>query len=110
MTARLLATVTVLSMTAATSAADKPNADDLKKAEKMVQDRLAELKGTNAKVEPLSEEFLQRALPGQIIFFALFRQYPIAKRPPEGLKAQNLFFVSADGKLTIVNEVKGLED
>jgi hypothetical protein len=107
---KLLAVVAVLSVTAAVLAADKPSADDVKKAEKTVQDRLAELKGANARVEALSEDFLQRALPGQIIFFALFRQYPIAKRPPEGLKAQNLFFVGADGKLTVVSDVKGLED
>jgi hypothetical protein len=110
MTARLLAAVAMLSVAVAALAADKPSADDLKKAEKTVQDRLAELKGTNAKVEALTEEVLPRALPGPMVYSVFFRLFPVAIRPPEGLKPQNLFFVGSDGKLTVVSDVKGLEE
>jgi hypothetical protein len=110
MTGRLLAVVAVLTVTAAALAADKPSADDLKKAEKTVQDRLGELKGPNAKVEAITDEPVQRALPGQMVFSVFFRLFPVAIRPPEPLKSQNLFFVGPDGKLTVVSDIKGLED
>jgi hypothetical protein len=110
MTGRLLAVVAVLTVTVITLAADKPNMDDLKKAEKTVQDRLGELKVNNAKVEALTDEPLQRALPGQVVFSVFFRLFPVAIRPPEPLKPQNLFFVGPDGKLTVVSDIKGLED
>jgi hypothetical protein len=110
MTAKLLAVVAALTVTVAALAADKPSADDLKKAEKTVQDRLGELKGTNAKVEALTDEPLQRALPGQMVFSVFFRLFPIAIGPPDPLKHQNLFFVGPDGKVAVVSDLKGLED
>jgi hypothetical protein len=109
--ARLLAVVAVLAVAAAVFSADKPTADELKKAEKAVQDRLGELKGgANARVEALSEESLQRALPGQMVFSVFFPLFPRALRPAEGLKSQNLFFVNAEGKRTEVSDIKSLED
>jgi hypothetical protein len=110
MAAKLLAVLAVLTAAGGTFAADKPSADDLKKAEKTVQDRLGELKGTSAKVEALTDESLARALPGQVVFSVLFRLFPVAIRPPEPLKSQNLFAVGPDGKLTVVSDPKGLED
>jgi hypothetical protein len=110
MTGKLLALAAVLTGVAAAFAADKPSADDLKKAEKTVQDRLGELKAANAKVEALTDESLLRALPGQLVFSVQFRQFPVAQRPPEPLQFQNLFFVGPDGKLTVVSNIKGLED
>jgi hypothetical protein len=75
-----------------------------------VLDRLAELKATNAQVELLTDEFLQRALPGQMVFSVRFRSYPVAMIPPAPLASQNLFVVGPDGKLTIISDFQDLED
>ena len=89
---------------------EKPTADDVKKAEKQVQDRLEELKGTGAKVEALRDDTVAAALPGHLFFTALFRQYPVGRMPPEPLKVQNLFVVNPKGELKVVTDAKGLED
>src|SRR6516225_8187006 len=84
--------------------------DDIKKADKVVRNRLKELKGDSAKVENLAGEPLTQALPELRFFSARFPLYPVARRPPEGLKSQNLFAVDADGKLKQINDAKGLEE
>jgi len=89
---------------------DKPSADDLKKAEKQVQDKLEEMKGTAAKVDAIADDAVSAALPGHLFFTALFRQFPVGRVPPEGLKVQNIFAVSPKGELKVITDPKGLED
>jgi hypothetical protein len=89
---------------------DKPSADDLKKAEKQVTDRLEELKAAGTKVDAISDEAVASALPGQLFFAVLFRQFPIARKPPEPLNSQNLFVVNAKGELKHLPDAKALEE
>jgi hypothetical protein len=87
-------------------AADAPDAG---KAEKLVKDRLAELKGEAAVLNRISDEAAARALPGQVVFTAVFRQFPITRVPPPPLAAQNVFVVGTDGKLNLITSAKDLE-
>jgi hypothetical protein len=89
---------------------DKPSADDVKKAEKQVRDRLEELKGAAAKVDAVTDDAVAGALPGHLCFTALFRQFPIGRQPPDPLKVQNIFVVNPKGELKIISDEKGLVD
>jgi hypothetical protein len=80
------------------------------KADKVVRERLKQLKGDTAKVEHVTGEQLSRAFPKLQFFAARFPLYPVARRPPEGLNAQNLFAVDAGGKLKQINDAKGLQE
>jgi hypothetical protein len=97
-------------MLAAVADKDKPSADDVKKAEKQVMDRLGELKATGTKVDAVSDDAVASALPGHLFFAVIFRQFPIARVPPDPLKAQNLFVVNPKGELKIISEEKMLVD
>jgi hypothetical protein len=83
---------------------------DVEKAETAVKERLAKLKGSYGTVSLLKKETaLERAFPGRAFFFVLFRQYPVGRVPPAGLKSANLFVYSADGKIQVITDTKGLE-
>jgi hypothetical protein len=93
----------------ALAAKDASSPIDAKQAEKLVQDRLAELKGAGAKVDLLTDSPVQNALPGQRVFSVLYRQYPVGRIPPKPLRPQNLFVVDPKGKLQLITDAKGLE-
>jgi hypothetical protein len=109
MTIRRLAVVLTLTALAAV-AADKPSADDLKKAEQQVKDRLKEFKGPDAEVKSVSDDPIGKALPGQQFFSVRYRLYPLAVRPPEGLKSSNVFAVTPKGEVKVLTDAKGLEE
>jgi hypothetical protein len=89
---------------------DKPSADDVKKAEKQVMDRLEELKATGAKVDAATDDAVAGTLPGHLFFAVLFRQYPVGRVPPAPLKVQNLFVVNPKGELKVITDDTGLTD
>ena len=89
---------------------DKPSADDTKKATKMVEDRLAELKATGFQTGAVTDEPVAAALPGYTFVSVLFRQYPVGRKPPEPLKPQNVFAVNPKGELKLITDTKGLEE
>jgi hypothetical protein len=99
-----------LAVTGAAGDKDKPAAEDVKKAEKQVQDRLDELKATGTKVDAISDDAVAAALPGHLCFAVVFRQFPIARKPPEPLNSQNLFVVNPKGELKHLPDAKALED
>jgi hypothetical protein len=88
-----------------------PTADarDSDKPEQLVKDRLKELKGEAAVVNRITDEAATRALPGNVVFAAIFRQFPIARVPPPPLAAQNIFILGADNKLNLITSAKDLE-
>jgi hypothetical protein len=88
---------------------DKPSADDVKKAEKLVGDRLGELKAEGGKVDRITDDAVDRAFPGYLFFSVLFRQYPVGRAVPEPLKPSSLFAVSPEGKLKLLTDIKELE-
>jgi hypothetical protein len=89
---------------------DKPSADDIKKATKMVEDRLAELKAVGGQTEAITDEPVATALPGYLFVSVLFRQFPVGRMPPEPLKPQNVFAVNPKGELKLITDAKGLEE
>src|SRR5437868_6415354 len=78
---------------------DRPTAEDVARAERAVKDRLEELKGSAAVVQPVRDDTLDRTFPGSLFFAAFFRQYPVARLTPEGLKDSDLFAVGRGGKV-----------
>ena len=87
----------------------KPSAEDVKKAEKMVIDRLGELKAEGGKVDRITDDAVDRAFPGHLFLSVLFRQYPVGRAVPKPLKASSLFAVSPEGKLKLLTDAKELE-
>src|SRR5205823_9783648 len=43
-------------------------------------------------------------------FAVLYRQYPVGRVPPEGLKSSNVFAVDKEGKAKVLTDAKGLEE
>jgi hypothetical protein len=67
--------------------------DDVTKAQKEVDAYLADLKGPTPRVKPLTDEVVQRALPGYVYFEVLFPQYPVGRLPPAPFKVGNVLAV-----------------
>jgi hypothetical protein len=88
---------------------EKPSADDIKKAEKLVTDRLGELKADGGVVARIADDSLGSAFPGHFYFSVLFRQYPIGRPVPKPLKPSSLFAVPPEGKPKLVTDATELE-
>jgi hypothetical protein len=84
-------------------------ADDVKKAQKEVDAYLADLKGPTARVKPITDGAVMRALPGYVYFEVLFPQYPVGKLPPPPLKVGNALAVKGQ-KVTPITGDKDLEE
>jgi hypothetical protein len=87
----------------------KLSKEDVAKAEKAVKTHLDKIKGSYGMVTLIKDEATERALPGYAFFAVLYRQYPVARVAPTGLKASNVFAVAADFKpkpLTVVKELE----
>jgi hypothetical protein len=85
--------------------------EDPKKAEELVKKQFPVL--GNPGVPPLvsiTDEMLSGAFPQHKFFALIFRQYPVARIPPEPLRSQNLFAVHKDGKVQHLKDAKGLEE
>jgi hypothetical protein len=104
----ILALAVALSLSGAGVADDTKNVDPAK-GEKAVKEQLEKYKADSAQVMLVKDEGLAKALPRHIFFTAHFRQFPVARLVPEPLKSANLFAYSADGKATLLNDVKALE-
>ena len=77
----------------------KAVAEDVKKAEEIVQKQFPVLRNPVVPpLAPLTDEVLSRAFPQHQFFALIFAQYPVARIPPEPLTLQNLFAVNKDGK------------
>lgn len=72
--------------------------------------KLAEFKGAErGQIIHVTEESLDRALPGYLFYVLRFRQYPVARRPPEPLGIDNLFIVNPDGSVAYLTDTAALE-
>jgi hypothetical protein len=88
---------------------DKPSDDDVTKAQKAVNDDLDRLKAAGFTMQQVKDEAVGRAFPKVVFFGVFFRQYPVARLTPEGLKSSNLYAVGPDGKPQLLMESKELE-
>lgn len=87
---------------------DKLTPEQVSKAEKAVKAHLEKIKGDYATIKQIKDDNLERALPGYAFFGVLYRQYPVGRVPPAGLKVANVFAVQ-DDKLEALTDMKGLE-
>jgi hypothetical protein len=87
----------------------KPTPQSIAKAEKAVKERLEKLKGAGAAVQYIKDDAVEKAFPGSCLFAVLFRQFPVGRVPPKGLRSSNLVAVDADGKVTLLTNAKELE-
>ncbi len=86
-----------------------PTAEDIAKAEKVVKQQLEKYKADYGQVIQLKDENLTKALPGQVFFGVLFRQYPVGRAVPAPLQPSNVFAVDRQGEPKLINDQKGLE-
>jgi len=82
----------------------------------IMNDYLATLKDFNGQPFTMSGQTYRVTAPSvaqvfpKVLFYVMrFRMYPVARILPEPLKANNLFILSADGKLTQVADVESLQ-
>jgi hypothetical protein len=87
----------------------RPTAESIAKAVKAVKEHLEKRKGAGAAVQYIKDDAVEKVFPHYCLFAVLFRQFPVGRVPPKGLKASNLFAVDADGKVTTLPDAKELE-
>jgi hypothetical protein len=87
----------------------KPTPESIAKAEKVVKEHLDKRKGGGVSVQYIKDDAVEKVFPRYHLFAVLFRQFPVGRVPPKGLKASNLFAVDADGKVTTLTDAKELE-
>jgi hypothetical protein len=101
--------VVVTAAMAAPAPEKKRTAADVARAEKAAREHLDRLKGAAGAIEYVKDEAVVAALPNDFFFTVLFRQYPVARVTPEGLKASNVFAVDGEGKVEVLTDAKMLE-
>ncbi len=79
------------------------------KAKKALQEHVDEVKARGGQIVHLDSPALFKELPDQVFFALRFRQFPVARVLPKGMKASNLFAVSKEGKVLHVKDAKALE-
>jgi hypothetical protein len=81
----------------------------LAKAKAAVEQQLKDWNAQGARVQGIEEPYLRDLFP-KVQFVAVhFPLWPIPRATPAPLKHQNVFAVTADGKLTHLTDAKGLE-
>ncbi len=85
-----------------------PTAEEVARAVKVVQED-EKLKGRGAIITAIEDPAVGKVLPEHVFVAVMFRQYPVGRVPPEGLKASNVFAVDRDGKVTVLTDAGELE-
>jgi hypothetical protein len=93
---------------AAAGGAGQPSREDVARAQKAVEE-YPRLKDSGAAITSVEDEAVGRTLPDHHFFAVLFRQYPVARASPEGLRASNVFAVDKEFMATPLTGAKGLE-
>jgi hypothetical protein len=76
-------------------------------SEQLVDDYLQSIGATAYMITPIDEEYVANTFPGIDFFEVVFRQYPIAVRPPQGLSSADIFLV-LDGTVYHIATPTGL--
>lgn len=87
----------------------KRSTESVARAEKAVKEYLDKLGGAGAGVQYVKDEAVESACPRDYFFAVMFRQFPVARVPPKGLKSSNLLAVDDDGKVTALTDARELE-
>lgn len=73
--------------------------------------KLAEFSGSeHGQIIPVKDEPLTREFPGYSFYALRFRKYPVARIPPEPLKANNLFVVKPNGSVEHIQDTEMLKN
>jgi hypothetical protein len=73
--------------------------------------KLAEFKSAErGQIIPVKDESLVRKFSGDSFYALRFRKYPVARLPPEPLKANNLFIVKPDGSVVHIVDRETLKN
>jgi len=83
--------------------------EEIAKAEETAREQLAKLKGDAGTLQHIQDEPLGRALPRWAFFSVLFRQYPVARPAPPGLKPSNVFAAGPGGQVLVLTDAGELE-
>jgi hypothetical protein len=79
------------------------------KAEKALAEDLEKLKATHGQVIWIDAPAVAKAFPKDVFFAVRFRQFPVARILPEGLKASNVFVVPGGGKADRLPDARALQ-
>jgi hypothetical protein len=109
LSACILALAVAATLAAPAPEKKKATDEDVAKAEKLVKEFLEKKKGAHANIQVVKDESLSRTFPDVVFITALFRQFPVARPLPEGLKSSNVFAVGLDGAVQLLGEGKELE-
>jgi hypothetical protein len=115
MVTRTLSVLFVLGIFAGVAAAGQkadgkgPSPQAIEKAQKPLKEHLEGLKASHGQIIPITVPALVRDFPNDIFFAVRFRQFPVARVLPKGLRASNVFVVSKDDKVTHIRDDKDLE-
>jgi hypothetical protein len=99
--AALAALGLALSQAAAQPAAqpgEKKEPENVQKAKEKLTETLGKLKAEGGQVVWLHSPALAQAFPKDVFFAVRFRQFPVARRLPEGMAASNVFVVPENGE------------
>jgi hypothetical protein len=89
---------------------DKPTMEEIEKAQKAIQAKYEVLNQPGAPpLTPLTDAALGKAFADRLFFSAIYRQYPVARLAPKGMKSQNVFIVTKDGGVEHLTGAKELE-
>jgi hypothetical protein len=84
--------------------------EEAQKAADAVKEYLQKLKGDYAQILYKDEAGLKKVFPDHQFIIARYRQFPVARALPEGLRASNVFAVTKkDQAVKLIQDVKGLE-
>jgi hypothetical protein len=87
----------------------KPSPEQIAQGQEKVKKHLDGLKGGSpAVVAPISDAAVVRALPDHLIYSVLYRRFPLAQAPAEGLSASNVFAVGSDGTVEPLKDTAAL--
>ncbi|MBI2808247.1 MAG: hypothetical protein HYX68_24945 [Planctomycetes bacterium] len=84
---------------------------DVQKAVTLVREHIDKMKfGKGAgEVKPQDAPNVKNTLPDYNLVIVRFRQFPIARIMPEGLRSSNIFAVSKDGKIEYLKDAQTLQ-
>jgi hypothetical protein len=104
----------VLVLAATSLGAEEPRrkapADDLAKAQMLVETQVQDWKGQGFRIQVIEEKYVREMFPNHVFVAVHFPQWPVARLAPEPMKSQNLFAVSKEGKVAHLPDSKKLEE
>lgn len=82
---------------------------DKEKAAKALKEYLTKAKATTGTSAKIDDKSVDKALPSHHFYHLLFRQFPVGRIPPEGLKASNVIAIGPDGKAQAITSAAEME-